>query len=257
MKSKIKKESEIKIGLITTLIYISIIGLGMFLMNKVFHYSYNDANMARIIIFVEIILTILVIWVTKRYYGFDKIGFKKIKVNQLKWFIPSIIIISIMTFLYSIALINNIGILDKSKITLLIIIFIATFLVGFSEEVMFRGILLHSFTNKGKVYSGLIVSSVLFALLHSVNMLGGVTFGEMVTQVCTSFLLGIYFSPLAIKLESLIPLIIFHWLWDCILVSSSILEINLNIIPLFQIIFNVLLGVILWILIIVDKLKRR
>ncbi|MCJ8341691.1 MAG: CPBP family intramembrane metalloprotease [Cetobacterium sp.] len=254
MINKIKK--EIKIGLLTTLIYISIMGLGMFLMNKVFHYSYNDANMARIIIFVEIILTILVILVTKKYYGFDKIGFKKLKFNQLKWFIPSIIIISIMTFIYGITLINNIETLDKSKIILLIIIFISTFLVGFSEEVMFRGILLHSFTNKGKIYSGLIVSSILFALLHSVNMFGGVTFGGMVTQVCTSFLLGIYFAPLAIKLESLIPLIIFHWLWDCILVSSSVLEINLNIIPLFQIIFNILLGIILWKLIKLDKFKN-
>lgn len=253
MDNKRKKENGIKVGLITTLLYLIIMGLGMFFMNRIFHYSYNNTNMVKVIFFVELVLTGLLILVTKKYYGFKKIGFKRLRITQLKWFIPSMILISIMTFSYGKALICSFGTLDKSKLILLFIIAITTFLVGFSEEVMFRGILLHSFANKKKLYLGLFISSILFALIHSVNILGGMPFEEMITQVVSSFLLGFFFAPLAIKLKSLIPLIIFHWLWDCILISSTVIPIEIGILPVFQMIFNVLLGVILWISVRKDK----
>lgn len=257
MDNTLKKERGIKVGLITTLIYIGIMGLGMFLMNRVFKLSYNNAEMVKVIFWVELVLLALLILVGKMHYGFKKIGFKKLRISQLKWFVPHMIIISIMTFSYGSSIISNWGEIDRSKLILLGIIAITTLLVGISEEVMFRGILLHSFVNKGKLYTGLIVSSVLFSLLHSVNVLGAMPVEEMVTQLVSSLLLGLFFAPLAIKLKSLMPLIIFHWLWDCILISSTVIPINISIIPVFAMMFNIVLGLMLWISVRKDRVVEQ
>ncbi len=54
---------------------------------------------------------------------------------------------------------------------------ITTMLVGISEELMFIGIVLRVFLEKRSELVAVFVSSALFSLLHSVNILGGSTTG--------------------------------------------------------------------------------
>jgi membrane protease YdiL (CAAX protease family) len=91
-------------------------------------------------------------------------------------------------------------------------------MVGIGEELAFRGILLHSFlgegASRGRVALAMLVSAVGFSLLHSINYFGGQSLPATVEQMGYTFLWGLMFAPLMLRLKSIVPLMIVHWLWD-------------------------------------------
>lgn len=234
-------------AIITTIIYIIIAGIGMFLMHHVFNYSYNEPSMAKVFIFAEIVLAFLTIFVTVKFYGWKNVGFGRIRPKQLLWMIVQIIVIFLMVSLFIIFLVRKSNLLTSEDWNLIGIILITTLLVGISEELMFRGILLSSLKRKLSISKAILISAICFSLLHSVNILGGLSFNEMLGQLLNTFIFGIFFSSLAIKLNNIIPLMIYHWLWDFVLISSPILNINMNLITLIVPLANLLIGITLWI----------
>jgi len=95
---------------------------------------------------------------TAAKYPFDKVLF----------FIPIII----MELIVLIPGYINEGFYLHNNLKLFGIIFIFTLAVGFSEEFFFRGIILKILKEDGVMYS-IIVSSIVFGLLHASNLLGG------------------------------------------------------------------------------------
>ncbi len=98
--------------------------------------------------------------------------------------------------------------------TIMLWIALNTFLVGLSEELIFRGILLQGFRNTLSIWPAVLVTSVLFGAVHSLNVF--VT-GELFTSVVQSvaaFLSGLFFIALRLRTGSLWPPIIVHALWD-------------------------------------------
>lgn len=247
MKEFKNEKKGIKIALLTTIAYIATMGIGMFIMNNIFNYTYNDPKMVNIIFVVEIILCGITIFSIQEFYSWKDVGFKKINLKKIGWFTPHIILMSMMTSMLFKNILENFDNITTSQFMLIGVVAITTLLVGFSEEVMFRGILLHSFANKGKVYTGFLVSAVLFSLLHSVNVFGGMSTSEMVTQLFGSFILGFLFAPLAIKLNNIIPLIIYHWLWDFTLITSNVIGKSPGFLPVVAMILNIVIGLLLWI----------
>lgn len=238
-----------KISILSAIAYIAIMGIGMYTMHHVFNYAYDDANMVKVLIFVEIILSGFAIFVTNKFYGWKNIGFKKINFKKLIWFVPHLLVVISMLFVFIQSFISNIDSVDTDKALLIALVGLTTLLVGFSEEVMFRGIVLRGFTNKGKLYTGLLASSFMFALLHSVNVFGGLEIQNVQNQLVMTFIAGAFFAPLAIKLNNIIPIIIFHWIWDFTLVASPIIGSNANKLSMIGIFLNVLVGILLWLFI--------
>jgi hypothetical protein len=122
-----------------------------------------------------------------------------------------------------------------------------TFLVGFSEELVFRGIILKGFLEKHGVFFSMLMSAVLFSLLHSVNVFGGMPFIVMLVQLIMTFLLGMVFAPLAIKLNNITPLILFHFIWDMLLFSSPIIGSSATGIAGFILFLHIAVGIPIWI----------
>jgi membrane protease YdiL (CAAX protease family) len=161
------------------------------------------------------------------------------------WIIPGVLLTVALLGLIIMA-INKQG-LSSSEWSLLLLVGITTLLVGFSEEVMFRGIALRgALTSKG-LFTSMLFSAVTFSLLHSVNILGGAPVGGVLVQLVLTFIFGFFMAPIALKLQSLIPLIIFHFLWDFSLFVAPMVSVDTKFMMYFFLPIEILFSIILWI----------
>lgn len=80
-----------------------------------------------------------------------------------------------------------------------------------AEELLFRGFLLNRFLPFGKVRS-ILLSSSLFALLHSANLFSGENEHLTAVQILLAFVCGIYYCTIRIYAGSVYPCIAAHFL---------------------------------------------
>ncbi len=220
-----------KIGILISVGYIAIMAIAMSVMHFVFKFTYTDPNMARVLIFFEVIMTIYAIIVYRKFA--KGLMFKRIKVH---W---AFILIALFEFVaIGVAILTG----DFTKqISLLIIIALATLLVGISEEIIFRGILLPIFMERCNVLIALLVNAIVFSLLHSVNVLGGLSFRGVAVQLLMTFFAGVFYGLLALKIKNIIPIMIMHWFWDLILVSQPITKASTSVVMLVALILEFIL----------------
>lgn len=88
---------------------------------------------------------------------------------------------------------------------------------------MYRGIVLHAFLTTNQVRWAMLVSAFGFSLLHVVNVFGGMLLLGVPTQLIMTFLFGFLLAPLMLKLNNIVPLMIFHWLWDFVVFAAPLL----------------------------------
>ena len=110
-------------------------------------------------------------------------------------------------------------------------------LVGVGEELMFRYILFGGLLRaQGQSFrNAVLFSAALFSLLHSVNILAGMPLQQMLIQMGTTFLAGLFFALMYDYTKSIFLMIVFHGLWDYLLISDAA-----QVIPSFGSIFLVL-----------------
>jgi uncharacterized protein len=102
---------------------------------------------------------------------------------------------------------------ELNNVLLLIQLLAITFLVGFAEETIFRGLMLTALKPKG-IWTAVIVTSVLFGLSHSLNVLSGKNLADIVTQILYALAIGFAFAALVLKKGILYPLVLAHFLID-------------------------------------------
>jgi membrane protease YdiL (CAAX protease family) len=86
--------------------------------------------------------------------------------------------------------------------------------VGFSEELMFRGALLQAFRGAVTIWPAVILTSVAFGSIHSLNVFVTGELGPALVQSAAAFLSGLMFIALRLRTGSLWPPILVHALWD-------------------------------------------
>ena len=87
-------------------------------------------------------------------------------------------------------------------------------LVGFAEELIFRGFLFKAMLKEGNVAMAIIVSSVTFGLGHIFSFFTGDSFVESITGILVAITLGFVLTMVFFKCGSLIPCIIAHSVID-------------------------------------------
>ena len=87
-------------------------------------------------------------------------------------------------------------------------------LVGFVEEMIFRGFLFKAMLGNGKTVPAIIVSAVTFGIGHIVNLFAGQASFETMIQVVFAVSWGFIFTMVFYKSGSLIPCIIAHAMTD-------------------------------------------
>ena len=83
-------------------------------------------------------------------------------------------------------------------------------LVGFVEELLFRGFLFKAMLKGGDVKTAIIISSVTFGMGHIVNLLTGHELVETLVQIVFAVAIGFIFTMVYYKCGSLLPLILAH-----------------------------------------------
>ena len=94
-------------------------------------------------------------------------------------------------------------------------------LVGFAEELLFRGFLFKAMLKDGSVKAAVIVSSVTFALGHILNLFTGQNLVDTLNQVVFAVAVGFVFTLVFYKSGSLIPDILAHSFIDVSSVFAS------------------------------------
>ena len=91
--------------------------------------------------------------------------------------------------------------------------FVVAGLVGFVEEVFFRGLILRAIAPRG-LWRAVIISAIAFGLLHSMNLLAGSNPLDTLLQLGYTLAIGFGFAAVTLRTRVLWPLVIIHALID-------------------------------------------
>ena len=207
-----KRNSSTLHGVMLAAAYIAVMAVGMHLMHHRFGHAYGEPGMMNVIVWVEVILSLLAIAGVALFFTFRYVGFTRPDFSGLVWLIPHALLLGLLLAL-GFSGIAETGLSDEQA-KMLLLAAVTTALVGFSEETVFRGMVLHAIARNRTLFAGLAVSSLMFAALHLVNVLGGSPVQMVLIQFVITLILGVFLGLLALRIGSILPLVLFHWLWD-------------------------------------------
>jgi len=98
--------------------------------------------------------------------------------------------------------------------------------VGVAEELLYRGVVLQALRTRFPAVVAVLVSSLFFGLQHAALSLGSPA--DTIARVLTTFLCGIVFAVLALRLRRLLPLVIGHWVLDVLGLGLPMLVLALR-----------------------------
>lgn len=224
-------------------VYMMIMGVGLYICNRFLNTPYNSTEFSRKFLPFMIILAVLVLC-----YGIKNIKELTLRSeSKPNYGFSALLFIPVVGFgLYSI-------VRGFSPDLAFVILIIDTTLIGIAEEGMYRGILLGAMAKKMNSLLAILLSSALFCALHLLNVIGGLSVSELIGQLGSTFVMGVFLGAMYLDTRKILFPIIFHSLWDYILLSGSLEEVQ--IIPI------VLIGVyvleVFISLIIIIKLLRN
>ena len=99
--------------------------------------------------------------------------------------------------------------------TVVLWVLVNTFLVGLSEELMFRGVLLQALRHTVSIWPAVVLTTMAFGAVHSLNVFITGDLRGAVIQSTAAALSGLFFIALRLRTGSLWPCIVVHGLWDC------------------------------------------
>ena len=150
-----------------------------------------------------------------KYRRLDLLGFLRPdsgSFRQLYFFIP-LIVVALTSFSCGIDADNGMGVIFANLFL--------TLGIGFCEELYFRGIICNLWMEKGE-RTAVVISSILFAVCHLMNIAGGAGMVETMLQICFAFVYGIAFALIFVVCHSIWPCIILHTFHDfCSFISAD------------------------------------
>jgi hypothetical protein len=95
-----------------------------------------------------------------------------------------------------------------------------TLLIGFQEEAIFRGLLLRALAPRGVLHA-VLVSALLFGVIHANSLLVGRDPLFVLAQIIASVLGGIGIGALRVRTNTIWPLIVLHALNDFVQFTAT------------------------------------
>jgi membrane protease YdiL (CAAX protease family) len=224
-------------------LYFVILGTGMAYLHATSDNANGNAGVIMSLVWVQGVLCALCIYFIVTGCGWAGSGFGRLRWSALIWLSPAIIVLITMWA----GLLPDLLSQPLSPIQSQTLMWLAltTAMIGFSEEAMFRGILLRGAMTVLSVPQAMILSATAFALLHMVSGLGGEPLHNGLQQLGFAFLVGLALAPVALRLGSLWPLVIWHGLWDMAVFASDAWGV-LHHFALPGMFIQVLVGLWLW-----------
>ena len=140
---------------------------------------------------------------------------RRVSAKKLLWCVLPLLV-ALVNFPFS-ALIRSTA--RITRVELLGLFLIKCFLIGLSEEVLFRAIIFESLfqyykKKKGALLLPVLLSSVIFALFHFINLADGAGILSVLQQVGYSFLIGAMLAVVLFKTNNLWLCVLLHTLFD-------------------------------------------
>ena len=195
------------------------------------------------VIFLGVMTIVAIVWMKKNQL-FSHFGLCKptIKAYKLLFYIPLILIASCNLWF---------GVIMNFKWYISLLYVISMLLVGFLEEIIFRGFLFKAM-EENSLKSAIIISSVTFGIGHIINLINGSGLGIVsnICQIVSAIAIGFLFVGLFYKTKSLWACIITHG----ILNSLSAFAVKINDVQ--QIISSAIISVVavVYLLVVIKKL---
>ncbi|SFE04131.1 hypothetical protein SAMN02910327_00192 [Peptostreptococcaceae bacterium pGA-8] len=191
----------------TAVIYTTIMAIGIFICKQFKNVSYLDSNFINTFIPFLIALTPFSVICYKKYN--ENVGNHKSKHTIFMLLFTPVILISLFTIMKKFEFSN-----------LFFIPLVGALLVGLNEELIYRGVIFTNVTEEKGLKKGIFISAFLFSLLHTVNILGGLSFSQVATQLVTTFIAGIFLALSYRNTKNIWLLVVYHGLWDYISLSG-------------------------------------
>ncbi|MGH2958915.1 MAG: lysostaphin resistance A-like protein [Solirubrobacterales bacterium] len=162
-----------------------------------------------------VLLTLFLIWARWDWIWGDP---GKLPMTKLLWIPPVLVVLGIV--------VRTTGVeWERLPTDLIIAIALAGILVGYSEEILFRGIVLRSLRTDGRSEAhAAIFTTIGFGLMHLLNIAGGApvlgTFGQVVLAAISGFAFYLVRRGTGLIIYAMIG----HGLWD----MSTFLTINFS-----------------------------
>jgi len=159
-----------------------------------------------------VILTVIGLVLLTRMRWWKEVGFRPLRECHLLW-LPALPLIGTLYQFFS-------GGGELARGTVVLFMLVLTALNGFAEEVFYRGLMLRALVEKG-VWRALLITSLIFAFTHSMNVLTGWSPERVLWQLCYSFAIGFGWAAFALRTGTIWPLILIHFLNNFFSLSGS------------------------------------
>ena len=212
MLKKLYDKSKIWFAVLFIILYCALFSLG--------DYFSTLVGVEKLFTFdVGLILTIVLLLFLKRYGLFKEYGLCKSKstLKSMIFYLPIIVMLSVNLW-GGVTL--NYSVLES------VLCVLTMFLVGFLEEIIFRGLLFNAIKTSSVKWA-IIVSSVTFGIGHIINLINGSSVDLLpnILQVVYATTAGFMFVMIYLKSQSLIVCILSHGLFNALSVfSTSLLQ---------------------------------
>ena len=170
-----------------------------------------------------VVFSVLVTLVTLLKW-WREVGFKPMHTGGLKFLLPPLLFLLI---LFAIALVEDKGstlFFGFTSLKQMFSFFLILLMLGFTEELLFRGILYHGLETKFGVLSTVLLSALIFGVFHYINLLVGAEFYATTYQVIHATSAGFMYATLRLRIGAIWPVMLFHSMWDIGLIMIGSLQ---------------------------------
>lgn len=216
---------------------------GMTLTSLVFHDVYPSLTMMKVLLPFEIAMVLLCGTVMVRYFSPAMI-FGPVHKPALGWMAPLYLALVVAWVAIFLALREKSVAPDAWSAFM--ITGIVTLLVGISEELMFRGIILQALLKSGSAQRAVLISALAFSSLHAINIIAHHSWLMMAGQLAMTFIFGLFSAAVTIRLRNLLPMIVFHWLWDFQAFVPTVMPVPPLLYISGTIVLELVMGIVLW-----------
>ena len=155
----------------------------------------------------ELFLAVLAILLLTAWRSWRSVGFRELRsLKDLRFYwVPLFPVLPVV--------IATGGAVAQLPVSDIVFYFALACLVGFVEEVYFRGLMLRSLVSSG-IWRAVVITSVLFGVAHLQNLVFGASLAATTLQVVYAAAMGFAFAAVALRTGVIWPLIVIHALID-------------------------------------------
>ncbi len=219
--------------------------LGMYVMHHVVGSRYDSPDMPKTLVWFEVVMTALTVFVYFKHFKNDLGRFKPDRPSRLFLVIFAVMFVNMAVMGCLFVATGNFAGKDLS---IIVSTLLATVLVGASEELLFRGQVLPAYLEaggRGSKVKAILVSSLLFSVFHATNLFGGLPVSSLLLQMGNAMVLGVAFACLATEFGRLLPLMVFHFLYDFFLLAGGYCEAETGASTVFGWLLGIFGGVVM------------